>query len=162
MNNKLRCNVLLILFILQGTVPLTTTDNYYCQTTNNNHFVILFCFVFNHIDGVMVSLIAPSEVDRGFEPRLGQSKAKDYKLVFVASPLSTQHSGKRATTGWLGIRIMFPSEATYLAADWCLSELALQKSNSACWSRTRRTSSSSHWKFTCSRHDMTEKLLSWR
>jgi hypothetical protein len=126
MNNKLRCNVLLILFILQGTVPLTTTDNYYCQTTNNNHFVILFCFVFNHIDSVMVSLLAPSEVDRGFEPRLGQSKAKDYKLVCVASPLSTQHSGKRATTGWLGIRIIFPSGVTYLPADCCLSELALQ------------------------------------
>jgi len=32
----------------------------------------------------------------------------------------------------------------------------LLKSNSACWSRTKRTSSSSHWKLTCSRHDIAE------
>ena len=31
-----------------------------------------------------------------------------------------------------------------------------------CWSRTKRTSSSSHWKLTCSRHDIAEKLLNWR
>jgi hypothetical protein len=29
------------------------------------------------------------------------------KLVFVASPLSAQHQGERAKTGWLGIRIMW-------------------------------------------------------
>jgi hypothetical protein len=29
-------------------------------------------------------------------------KPKTKKLVFVASPLSTQHLGKRAKTGWLG------------------------------------------------------------
>jgi hypothetical protein len=37
----------------------------------------------------MVSMLASSAVDRGFEPRSGQTK--DYNLVFVASPLSTQH-----------------------------------------------------------------------
>ena len=31
------------------------------------------------------------------------------KKVFVASPLSTQHYGERANTGWLGIRIMCQS-----------------------------------------------------
>jgi hypothetical protein len=49
-----------------------------------------------------------------------------------------------------------------LSADCCFSELALCKSNSACWSSTKRTSSSSHWKLTCSRHDIAEKLLNWR
>jgi len=34
---------------------------------------------------------------------------KNIKLVFVASSLSTQHSGERAKTGWLEIRIMCPS-----------------------------------------------------
>jgi hypothetical protein len=29
----------------------------------------------------------------------------------------------------------------------------------ACWSSTKLTSSSSHWKLTCSRHDITEELL---
>jgi hypothetical protein len=43
-------------------------------------------------------------------------------------------------------------------ADCCFSELALSKSNSVCWSRIKQTSSSSHWKLTCSRHDIYEKL----
>jgi hypothetical protein len=41
-------------------------------------------------------------------------------LVFVTSPLSTQHEGERAKTG---IRIMCPSGATCLPADCCFSEL---------------------------------------
>jgi hypothetical protein len=43
------------------------------------------------IGGVMVSMLASSDykVDRGFKPRLGQINT--IKLVFVASPLSTQH-----------------------------------------------------------------------
>ena len=40
---------------------------------------------------------------------------------------------------------MCPSGATCLPADCCFSELAIYKSNSACWSWTKRTSSSSHW-----------------
>ena len=46
----------------------------------------------NRIGGVMVSMLASSAADRGFEP-------KTIKLVFVASPLSTQHEGERAD--WL-------------------------------------------------------------
>jgi hypothetical protein len=60
-------------------------------------------------------------VDRGFEPRSGQTK--DYKLVFVASPLSTHYYGERVKTGWLGIRLMCPSGATSLSVDNCSSEL---------------------------------------
>ena len=71
----------------------------------------------------MVSMIAPSAIERGFEPQSGQTK--DYKLVFVVSPLNTQHKGARAKTGWLGIRIMCQSGATCLPADCCYSELAL-------------------------------------
>ena len=37
----------------------------------------------------MVSVLASSAIDHGLEPRSGQTK--DYKLVCVASPLSTQH-----------------------------------------------------------------------
>ena len=55
----------------------------------------------------------------------GQIKPKTIKLVFVASPLSTQHSGERAKTDWLRIRIMYLSGALYLPADCCFSELAL-------------------------------------
>ena len=56
---------------------------------------------------------------------LVQVKPKTIKLIFVASPLSTKHSGERAKTGWLAIRIMCPSGATCLPADCCFSELAL-------------------------------------
>jgi len=39
----------------------------------------------NHIGGVMLSVLALSVVDRRCDP------GKTIKLVFVASPLSTQH-----------------------------------------------------------------------
>jgi hypothetical protein len=56
---------------------------------------------------------------------------------------------------------MCPSGATCLPADCCFSELALWKSNSACWSCTKRNSSSSHWKLTCSRHDKEKEQTGW-
>jgi hypothetical protein len=52
-------------------------------------------------------------------------KPKTMKLVFVASPLSTQHSGEREKTGWLRIMITCPSGATCLPVECCFSELAL-------------------------------------
>ena len=55
----------------------------------------------------------------------GRIKPKTIQLVFVASPLSTQHYGERAKIGWLGIRIMCPNGVTFLPADCCFSELAL-------------------------------------
>ena len=39
--------------------------------------------------GVMVSVLVSSAVDRGFEPQSSQTKV--YKMVFVDSPLITQH-----------------------------------------------------------------------
>jgi hypothetical protein len=44
----------------------------------------LACCVMIDIVGVMVNVLVSNTVDRGFEPRTMQ-------LVFVASPLSTQH-----------------------------------------------------------------------
>ena len=44
----------------------------------------------------------------------GRVKLKTIKLVFVASPLSMQHSGVRTKTYWFGIRIMCPCGATCL------------------------------------------------
>ena len=46
------------------------------------------------------------------------------KLVFVASPISTQHKGEKTKSGCLRIRIMCPSGATCLSADCCFSDLA--------------------------------------
>jgi len=55
-------------------------------------------------------------------------KPKTIKLVFVASPLSTQNEGEKAD--WLArIRIMCPSGATGLTVDYCFSELELLQSN---------------------------------
>jgi hypothetical protein len=53
---------------------------------------------------------------------------------------------------------MCPSGTTCLSTDCCFSQLALYKSSSACWSSTKRISSSSYWKLTCSRHDIAEKI----
>ena len=44
-------------------------------------------------------MLALSSVDHEFEPRLGQTK--DLKLLFVASPLSTQRKGIKVKNGWL-------------------------------------------------------------
>ena len=54
----------------------------------------------------MVSVLASSEVDRGFELRSDQTK--DYKLVHasVASQLSTHRSRERPKTDLVGIRQM--------------------------------------------------------
>ena len=71
----------------------------------------------------MVSVLASSAVDRGFEP--GRVKPKTMKLVFVAFLQSTQHLGERTKTSWLGIRILCPSGASCLSADCCFSELAI-------------------------------------
>ena len=71
----------------------------------------------NRIGGIVVSMLASSAVDRGFEP--GRVKPKTMKLVFVAFLQSTQHLGERTKTSWLGIRKMCPSGATYLPNDCC-------------------------------------------
>jgi hypothetical protein len=38
----------------------------------------VYLLVFNHIGGVMVSVLTSNAVDRGFEPQSGQTK--DYKI----------------------------------------------------------------------------------
>jgi hypothetical protein len=55
----------------------------------------------------------------------GRVKPKTMNLVFVASPLNTQHYGERAKMGWLGIRIMCLIGATCLSTDSCFSELSM-------------------------------------
>ena len=90
------------------------------------HYISLSIYVSLHqshncIGGVMVSMLASSAVDRGFEPRLG--KTKDYKIGICC--FSAKHAGERAKTVWFGIRIMCPSGVTCLPADCCFSELAL-------------------------------------
>ena len=45
---------------------------------------------------------------------------------------------------------------TCLFVCCCFRGLPIYKSNLACCSSTKRTSSSSYWKLTCSRHDIAE------
>ena len=53
---------------------------------------------YNSIDGVMVSVIASSEVDRRFEPRSG--RAKDYKIGTCC--FSAKHAAlRRKSKDWL-------------------------------------------------------------
>ena len=57
--------------------------------------------------------------------------------------------------------IKCPGGATCLLADCWFSKLALLKSNEASWSSTKQTPSS-HRDVTHFRHDIAEKLLTWR
>ena len=64
----------------------------------------------------MVSVLASSAIDNGFEYRSGQSKT--IKLVFVSSPLSARLKGVRAKTGCLGTRIMCLRGAVCTVYPW--------------------------------------------
>ena len=65
--------------------------------------------------GVMVSVLTLCEVDSGFKPL--SCKNKDYEIGICC--FSAKHAAlkSRAKPGWLGIRIMWLSEATCLPAD---------------------------------------------
>jgi hypothetical protein len=51
-----------------------------------------------HIDGVMVSMLASSVVDRGFEPRLGITKDCKIGIGCFSAKLTAL---RRTKTGWL-------------------------------------------------------------
>jgi hypothetical protein len=78
-----KCSRLLTAFLL---LPIPVN-----LATSNGLTGIFISFLFiqqNRIGGVMVSVLTSSVVDRGFEPRSGQTK--DYEInIFVASPLSS-------------------------------------------------------------------------
>ena len=60
----------------------------------------ILCFLqrLNHIGGVMVSVLASSAVDRGFEPWSGQTK--DYKIGMCC--FSAKHAAlRRKSKDWL-------------------------------------------------------------
>ena len=87
--------------------------------------------MYNHqsnkrIGGVMVSVLASIVVDRGFEPRSGQTK--DDKIGVCC--FSANHATlTRKNHDWLARNQnkVCPSGATCLSADCCFSELVLYK-----------------------------------
>jgi hypothetical protein len=58
--------------------------NFPCFTLEINIIIIV-----NRIGGVIISVLASTVIDRGFES--DRVISKTIKLIFVASPLSTQH-----------------------------------------------------------------------
>jgi hypothetical protein len=67
----------------------------------------------------MVSVLGWSAVDRGFEPRLGQTK--DYYIGMCC--FSAKHAALwRKSKDWL---VQKQKNSTCLSADCCFSELAL-------------------------------------
>ena len=69
----------------------------------------------------MVSVLSSGAIDQGFEPRSGQTK--DYKIGICC--FYAKLAAFMRKTGWLGIRVMFPSGATCLPIDSCFKELAM-------------------------------------
>jgi hypothetical protein len=88
-----------------------------------------------HIGGVMASVLASSAVDRGFDPRSGQTN--HYKIGICCS--SPKHAAlRRKNKDWIAGNQDNVSECpTRPSADYCFSKLALYKSNYACWSSTK-------------------------
>jgi hypothetical protein len=80
-------------------VNFASVSDFAIRFWRNSDSVLFFCFSFycggftliayNHIGGVMVSVLAMRVVDHGFESESG--KIKDYKIDIVASLVSTQH-----------------------------------------------------------------------
>ena len=100
----------------------------------------------------MDSMLASSAVDRGFDARSGQTK--DYKIGMCC--FSAKHAALRSKSkDWLAWNQNNVSEWSDMSTRGLLFQwTSTIKSNSACWFRTKRTSSSSHWRLTCSRHDI--------
>jgi hypothetical protein len=76
--------------------------------------VIAVCRCVDHIGGVIVSVLALSSIDHGFEPRSGQTK--EYEIGICC--FSAKHAS-------CSLGIMCQSGAACLPADCCFSELAL-------------------------------------
>jgi hypothetical protein len=127
---------------------LCTTFRSFIIPTNNNGKK------WNHSDKsfwLRLTLLKPVIHVFKLEPPSG--KTNDYKIGICC--FSAKHAAiRRISKDWLARNHNNVSE-------WSdMSILELYKSNSACWSSTKRTSSPSHWKLICSRHDIAEKLLS--
>jgi hypothetical protein len=93
------------------------------------------------IDGVMVSVFASSAVDRGFEPRSGQTK--DYQIVMCC--FSTKHAAlMRKRKDWLARNQNNVSEWSDMSTHGRLFQSAIIIIS---------------LNVTCSRRDIVEKIL---
>ena len=84
---------LLVQVILLFILNWNETIHSHISSCLDGHII----FSCNCMCGVMVSMLASSVEDHGFDPQLGEEK-KSMKLVFAASLLNKQHKGERAKT----------------------------------------------------------------
>jgi hypothetical protein len=93
-----------------------------CYISINDVWEVLYKHS-NHIDGVIVSVLVSSALDRWFEPRSGQ--AKDYKIGSCC--FSTKHTAlSRKSKDWLARNQDNVFEWDDMSTrDCCFSELAL-------------------------------------
>jgi hypothetical protein len=101
-------------------------------------------------------VISLSVVDCGIKPERGQTK--NWKTGICC--FSTKHVVLRSKSRLIGSesRGCVRVGRHVSSEDYCVSELAVQKSSKACWSKTKQTSSSSYRNVTCSLHDTAEKV----
>ena len=85
--------------------------------------ILFIDLLVNHIGGVMVSMFASSAVDRGFEPRLDQTK--DYKIGICC--FSAKHASLRRKSKDLLARNQdnVSRVGQFVYTLTCFSELAL-------------------------------------
>ena len=97
----------------------------------------------NHIGGVMVSVLAPSAVDRGFETRLGQTK--DYKICICC--FSNKHAVlRRKSKDWLARNWDNVSEQSNMSTNGLLFQWpSTIKNQLSVLVKYKRTSSLFHW-----------------
>ena len=95
----------------------------------------------NRIGGIIVGVFALSTVDREFKPQSGQTK--DYKIGICC--FSAKHAALRRKGKDLAWNQNDMSECSDMSTRRLLYQCASTiKTNSACWSSTKWTSSSSH------------------
>ena len=96
---------------LYSSSPSVTNSSYILNGNSSNivYFLIIHKVIhihhYHHIGGVMVSVLASTAVDHGFELRSGQTK--NYKTDIYC--FSAKHAAirRKSKTGWLGIGIMY-------------------------------------------------------
>jgi len=153
-------------------IDLTKSSNYRLITFSAIVLTYIYCIVCSRYEYSWNPLTWSSST--------GWVKPKTIQLIFVAFSFgycivclssitsviysncycsSTEHASlRRKSKDWLSWnQDNVPRLERRLLFQW----VSTIKINSACWSSIKWTSSLCHWKITCSRHNIAEKLLSW-
>ena len=103
-----------------------------CYLMTRLIFLDILCqYLRNHLGSVMVSVLASSSVDRGFDPRLGLTK--DYTIGICCFSAMNTALRRKSKYRWLGIRIMCPSGTTCLCPRIVVFQWASTIKNLICF-----------------------------